>query len=140
MTSASYLTEIEIIRELRLPEKVGRIVMAQWKIHPTFPKPVPGMSGRRFMPSVERWLFKHHGLDIAPDAGPAVPVAGTGERFDEWRKALKARKPRNAGPDLPPPPVRMAPNVVATIGFGGKRLSKDDASGVATVDSDPASA
>src|SRR5262250_2899327 len=105
MTAAAYLSEAELIKELRLPERVGKAMLAQWKLHPTFPKPVTGMSGRRFMPSVERWLFKYHGLETV-DVGSVVP-AGTGERFDDWRKTRKARQPRHPGPDLPPPPVRM---------------------------------
>ena len=132
--STAYLTELEITRALRLPDKVGRAFMAQWKIHPSFPKPIEGMSGRRFMPAVEKWLFKFHGLDSA-DSGPVVQ--GKGESFDAWRETRKARKPRHAGPDLPPPPVRMAPNVVATIGPSGARLSKHDTPPVALLDSEP---
>jgi hypothetical protein len=137
MTRAAYVTEAELIQELRLPERIGKAMLSQWKLHPTFPKPVEGMSGRRFMPSVERWLFKYHGLDTA-EAGPVAP-AGTGERFDEWRKARKARTPRHAGPDLPPPPVGMAPNLVATIGLGGKRLPQGNVSPVAPIVGKPSS-
>jgi len=130
--AAAYLTELEITRELRLPDKVGRAFMAQWRLHPSFPKPIEGMSGRRYMPAVEKWLNRFHGLDTA-DSGPVV--TGKGENFDAWREARKARKPRRAGPDLPPPPVRMASVVVATIGPSGKRLQQDDASPMASIDS-----
>jgi hypothetical protein len=75
MTRAIYLTEPEIIHELRLPERVGKAMLAQWKLHPTFPKPIAGMSGRRFMPSIERWLFKYAGLDTA-EAGPVDRYRG----------------------------------------------------------------
>src|SRR5229473_4915691 len=132
MTTA-FLTELEITRALRLPDKIGRAFMAQWKLHPSFPKPIEGMSGRRYMPEVEKWLNRYHGLDTA-DSGPVV--TGKGENFDAWREARKARKPRRTGPDLPPPPVRMASNVVATIGPGRKRLQQDDAPPMAPIDSD----
>jgi hypothetical protein len=135
--TVAYLTELEITRALRLPDKVGRAFMAQWKIHPSFPKPIEGMNGRRFMPSVENWLRRYHGLDSG-DSGPVVPRAG--ESFDEWRKTLKTRKPRRAGVNLPPSPVRMAPNVVATIGPSGKRLPQHDTSPMALIDGEPSPA
>jgi hypothetical protein len=138
VTRAAYLTEQEIIRELRLPDRVGKAMLAQWKLHPSFPQPIAGMSGRRFMPSVEQWLFRYHGVNNSAEAGPVIPAAA-GEKFDEWRKARKARRPRHTGPDLPPPPVRMAPNVVAAIGPRGKRLPQDDVSPLAPVGGKPTS-
>jgi hypothetical protein len=139
--TAAYLTEPEIIRELRLPEKVGRAKMAEWKLSQTFPKPVSGLSGRRFWPAVERWLLAHEGVvDISQIA---LPVADGKENFDAWKerrkaKAGKAAGPRNPRHDLPPPPQpgRMAPNVVAHIGPGGARLPQDHLPPVAPVGGD----
>src|SRR5215468_5059313 len=108
--TAAFLTELEITRALRLPDKVGRAFMAQWKLHPSFPKPIEGMSGRRYMPAVEKWLNRYHDLDSA-DSGPAV--SDKGENFDAWRQARKARKSRRARSDLPPPPKQLDSVVVA---------------------------
>jgi hypothetical protein len=123
--TAAYLSEIEIIRALQLPERRGRAKLSIWKLDPTFPKPEPETNGRRFWPSVEKWVRQHHGLDTTGIA----PVADGRENFDAWReqrktrKAAKAKERGDAGPGLPSAPVRMAPNVVATIGPGHKRLS-----------------
>jgi hypothetical protein len=105
MTTAAYPSEAELIKELRLPERIGKAVLAQWKLHPTFPKPIAGMSGRRFLPSVEQWLLQYHGV-VSAEAGPVVP-ASTGEKFNEWRQARKARRPRRARPHLPPTEGRV---------------------------------
>src|SRR6516162_2843287 len=121
--AAVFLREIDIIRAVRLPDKPGRATMAIWKLDPTFPKPWPGTGGRRFWPDVERWLNRIDAIGI-------IPGTDGGENWDAWRqrpkahKARKAKESGRAGPDLPSPPVRMAPNVVATIGPRGKRLSK----------------
>jgi len=142
MPDAAYLREIEITRELRLPDKVGRAKMAMWKLDPTFPKPEPATGGRRFFPSVVQWLRQRHGLDTTG----TIPVADGRENFDAWREQRKARKAGkakgsgDAGPGVSPAPVRMAPNVVATIGPGSKRLSKDDTAPVATIERQPTSA
>jgi hypothetical protein len=141
--TAAYLTEPEIIRELRLPEKVGRAKLAEWKLSPTFPKPEPGMSGRRYFPLIEAWLNRHHRINAINDM-PA-PVADGRESIDDWKERRKARKatgPRNAGACLPPPPQPrpLAPNLVATIGPGGKRLSQDHLSPVAPVGGESTSA
>jgi hypothetical protein len=136
--TAAYLTKAEIIRALQMSEKVGRAKMAMWEADPTFPKPEPGTGGRRFWPAVEQWLRQHHGLDMTG----IIPVADGRENFDEWRKGRKARKagkakgPGDAGPGLPSTPVRVATNVVATIGPRGKRLPTDDAPPVAAIGTD----
>jgi hypothetical protein len=127
--TAAYLTEPEIIRELRLPEKLGKPILELWKLHPTFPKPVEGTSGRRFMPEVEQWLLRLHNIDTGrADLPPVNLDPDIGARFDEWRaaKTSKTKSRRRAGPDLPPPPVRMGSVVVAEIGPGGKRVQPQE--------------
>lgn len=105
MTPA-YLREIDIIRELRLPYKVGRSLMARLKLDPTFPKPEPGTGGRRFWPLVEQWLRQHHGLG---EAGVITEADGR-ENFNGWRqrrsgrKAGKAKRPSGTGASLSPTP------------------------------------
>jgi hypothetical protein len=142
--TAAYLTEPEIIRELRLPDKVGRAKMAEWKLDPRFPKTVAGLSGRRFWPSVERWLLAHEGVvDISQIA---LPVADGKENFDAFKgrrradKASKAAQSRNPRSSLPPAPGPLAANVVTTLRFGKEGIPRQDVAPVATVGSDPASA
>jgi hypothetical protein len=142
VVTAAYLTKLEIIRALRLPEKVGRAKFAMWQLDPTFPKPEPVTANRRFWPLVEKWLRQHHGVDTTG----IIPVPDGRENFDAWRerrkagKASKAKGPGDARPGLPPAPVRMAPNVVATIGPGGKRPCEGDAPPLAAVGREPTSA
>ena len=136
--TAAYLTELEIIKALHLPEKVGREKLAMWKLDPTFPQPEPGTGGRRFWPLVEEWLRQHHGVG----ATTIIPVAEGRENFDglheRRRKAGKAKGPRNAGPRLAPADGRMDCAVVTPFRPGGARaLSKDDAPPVATVGCEP---
>jgi len=134
--TVAYLTEQEITRKLCLPDKIGRIAMATWKMQPSFPKPVEGMGGRWFWPEVEQWLLMQHGMGSPTIAQHvAIPLSGSkGENFDGWRQSRKtkgARRPKRAGPDLPPPPARMGAVVVATIGPDGARLSGQDSAPVA---------
>ena len=141
--TAAYLTEPEIIRELRLPERVGRAFLAQWKLSQTFPRPVQGMNGRRFWPAVERWLLHHERVTISE---MSLPVADGQENFDAFKgrrradKASKAAGPRNPRSSLPPAPGPVAANVVTTLRFGEKGLPRQDVAPVATVGGDPASA
>ena len=132
--TAAFLTELEITRALRLPDKIGRAFIAQWKLHRSFPKPIEGMSGRRYMPAVEKWLNRYHGLESA-ESGPIVPDKG--ENFNAWRETRKARKSRHARSDLPPPPKLLDTVVVAAIGPGGKRVSCQDLSPLAPIDNEP---
>jgi hypothetical protein len=140
--TAAYLTELEIIKALHLPEKVGREKLAMWKLDPTFPQPEPGTGGRRFWPLVEEWLRQHHGVG----ATTIVPVAEGRENFDGFRerrarKAGKAKGPRNAGPRLAPADGRMDCAVVTPFRPSGARaLSKEDAPPVATIGHRPNSA
>src|SRR5258706_2873188 len=86
--TAAYLTELEIIKALHLPEKVGREKLAMWKLDPTFPQPEPGTGGRRFWPLVEEWLRQHHGVC----ATTIVPVAEGWDNFDRFREMLDSTK------------------------------------------------
>jgi hypothetical protein len=129
--TVAYLTEQEIIRKLCLPDKIGRIAMATWKMQPSFPKPAEGMGGRWFWPEVQQWLLAQHGVggtNIAQYV--SIPLSGSkGEDFDGWREARKAkgaRRSKRAGPDLPPSSTRLGAVVVATIGPDGARLSGQD--------------
>ncbi len=141
MTPA-YLREIDIIRELRLPYKVGRSLMARLKLDPTFPKPEPGTGGRRFWPLVEQWLRQHHGLG---EAGVITEADGR-ENFNGWRqrrsgrKAGKAKRPSGTGASLSPTPRGVESSVVTPLRPGGARLSKDDAQAMAAVGHEPTSA
>jgi hypothetical protein len=103
---AAYLTEIEITRRLNLPDKVGRIMMAMWKMNPSFPKDEPGSGGRRWFSAVVRWLQHYHGVE---GGGWWSSAGDTRDQtnFDEWRAGRKARRSKlSKGPglDLPPPP------------------------------------
>src|SRR6266436_1131767 len=146
--TAAYLTEIEIVRELRLPEKVGRIKMAMWKKEPSFPAPEPGTAGRRYWPEVEQWLRRYHHLDSGESHSgeshsgesrrtPSELASRGKENFDEWRAQRAARKTRktgrarDAGTDLPPAGIGLASNVVAPERFGRPRVQPDDVSSVA---------
>lgn len=135
--TAAYLTELEITRKLCLPDKIGRIAMATWKMQPSFPKRVEGMGGRWFWPEVEQWLLAQHGV-VSPTIAQhaSIPLSGSkGEDFDGWRarKAKGARRSKRAGPDLPSPPPRLGAVVVATIGPEGARLSGQDGQAVAVI-------
>jgi hypothetical protein len=139
--TAVYLSEIEIIRALQLPEKLGRAKMAMWKLDPSFPKPEPGTAGRRFWPVVVKWLRAHHGLD----ATGITSVADGKENFDAWRerKARKAGKAKGLGdsrPGLSPAQGRMDPTVVTPFRPGVARLSKSDAAPMASLGTDPTAA
>jgi hypothetical protein len=134
--TVAYLTEQEITRKLCLPDKIGRLAMATWKMQPSFPKPAEGMGGRRFWPEIEQWLLTQHGVsgtNIAQQT--TIPLSGSkGEDFDGWRrnrKAKGARRSKRTGPDLPPPPARLGAVVVATIGPDGARLSGQDGQAMA---------
>jgi hypothetical protein len=88
----AYLTEMDIIRALRLPDKIGRIAFATWRIYPSFPKPAEGMGGRWFFPQVEQWLLAYHGVGGVTGIPAAVPLAGNkGENFDGWRASRRRR-------------------------------------------------
>lgn len=143
--TAAYLTEAEIIRELRLPAKVGRVKLAMWKLDPTFPAPEPATAGRRFWPLVEQWVMAHHMPPRRTIAELAAMMQGE-ENFDAFRQRRQARKtdktkePPVAWPDIQVPPIDVASNVVATIGPGGKRLPKDAAAPVAPERPDPSTA
>src|SRR5712664_3973927 len=132
--TAAYLTELEITRKLSLPDKIGRLAMATWKMQPSFPKPAEGMGGRWFWPEVEQWLLAMHGVGGPTVAQHVSNLESKGENFDGWRKAHKARgarRSKRAGPDLPPPPARLGAVVVATIGPDGARLPGQDGQAVA---------
>jgi hypothetical protein len=134
--TAAYLTELQITRKLGLPDKIGRLAMATWKMQASFPKPTEGMGGRRFWPEVEQWLLARHGVGDATMAQDAsIPLTGSkGENFDGWRKARKAkgaRRSKRAWSDLPPPPARLGDVLGAEIGPDGARLSKQDSQVVA---------
>jgi len=139
MTTA-FLTTDEIIEWLRLPLKVGRTKMAMWEADPTFPKPEPGTGGRRFVPSVEKWLRAHFGVDAAG----IIPVTDGEENFDglreRRRKAGKAKESGNAGARLSQAEGRMESAVVTTLRPGGARLSKDDVPPMAAIEHRPNSA
>jgi hypothetical protein len=92
--TAAYLSELGITRELRLPDKIGRIAMATWKMQPSFPKPAAGMGGRYFWPEVEQWLMAQHGVSLAKtEQEVSIPLAGSkGESFDEWRATKGSRR------------------------------------------------
>jgi hypothetical protein len=132
--TAAYLTELEITRKLGLPDKIGRVAMATWKMQPSFPKPTEGMGGRWFWPEVEQWLLALHGVG-GPTVAQHLSIPGSkGEDFDGWRKNRKAkgaRRSKRTGLDLPPPPARLGAVVVATIGPDGARLSGQDGQAVA---------
>jgi hypothetical protein len=127
----AYLTEQEITRKLCLPDKIGRLAMATWKMQPSFPKPAEGMGGRWFWPEIEQWLLAQHGISSPTIAQHvSMPLSGSkGENFDGWRNARKAkgaRRSKRAGPDLPPPPARLGDVLGAKIGPDGARLSGQD--------------
>ena len=137
----AFLTDVEIIRALRLPRKVGREKWAMWKADPTFPKPEPGTGGRWFYPLVQKWLRVHLGVDTAD----IIPPTDGKENFDglrerRARKADKAKRPGNTGPRLAPAQGRMDCAVVTAFRPGAARLSKDDAASVAAVEHCPNSA
>jgi hypothetical protein len=60
--TAAYLTERETTRKLCLPDKIGRLAMAMWKMQSSVPKPAEGMGGRWFWLEVEQWLLTQHGV------------------------------------------------------------------------------
>jgi hypothetical protein len=90
----AYLTKIEIIRALNLPEKVGRIKFAMWQKEPTFPPVEPATGGRWWFPRVLDWVQRHNGVGAATAfVASEVSASSAGkERFGEWRK----RKPSKA--------------------------------------------
>jgi hypothetical protein len=130
--TAAYLTEAEIIRELRLPRDLGRQLIYAWKIHPTFPQPVVGTNGRRYWPEVEQWLDRLHHVG-AKDGPPLVLDPHQGEDFDAWKasKTRRTKKSRIPGPDLAPTQRPLDSVVVATIGPRGKGLSEQRLAAVA---------
>jgi hypothetical protein len=129
--TAAYLTELEITRKLCLPDKIGRIAMATWKMQPSFPKPAEGMGGRWFWPEVEQWLLTLHGVGSSTIAQHvSIPLSGSkGEDFDGWRAARKAkgaRRSKRPGPDLPPAPQPVGDVLVPAFGHHEARLSGQD--------------
>jgi hypothetical protein len=141
--TAAYLTEIEIIRALQLPEKVGRAKMKMWKFDPTFPKPEPGTGGRRFWLEVERWLRRHHGIDTV---GTIPDSDGGRENFNGWReqrktrKASKAKRTGNAGAGISSAQVELGSAVVTPFRPGRSGLSGSDVPPVAAIRREPTSA
>lgn len=133
--TAAYLTELEITRELRLPDKIGRIAMATWKMFESFPKPAAGMGGRRWYPAVVDWLNALNGVGAATAHHMSIPLSGSkGETFHESRTARKARRAKRsdgAGPDLSTSQNRMGDVVVSAGGTEAARLPGHDGKVVA---------
>jgi hypothetical protein len=130
--NAAYLTELEITRELRLPDKIGRIAMATWKMQPSFPKPAEGMGGRRFWPEVEQWLMALHGVGAVTTHHAPIPLAGskaearmvdtTQGRCHEYMTVVQCRQHRRAAHAMDFPRSRL--NRLSLSSWGcGKRTS-----------------
>src|SRR5450755_2868639 len=62
-----FVTDAEIIRRLRLPEKVGRRVLRELDRHlpnrPRFPQKDPLFGDRRFWPAIAKYFKMRYGVD-----------------------------------------------------------------------------
>src|SRR5262249_28546308 len=123
---AAFMTEVEITEQLRVPAHLARATFCMWRMSPSFPQPVKAMSARTprwWFPAIVEWLNERGGDPLRPVSTMRDPGE---ELVNAAPKARKARGPRNTGPDLSRAPDRLAPNVVAEIGPGGKRVSRQD--------------
>jgi hypothetical protein len=98
------VTDAEIIRRLKLPEKVGRRVLReldkQLPNRARFPQKDPLFGDRRFWPAIEKYLKVRYGVE-GPQPVSTAPTWQ--ENFDAPRKAAVAtgRNP-SARPDMAP--------------------------------------
>lgn len=87
--ACDFVTDAELIRRLRLPEKIGRAALRELdkasKTRRPFPQPDPLFGNRRFWPAVQQWLLDYKGVrqNIADKA--AAPAAWE-EHFDTPRR------------------------------------------------------
>jgi hypothetical protein len=65
-----YVTDAEIIRLMRVPEKTMRATIKGLDANPRsgFPKKDPLFGGRRYLPAVQKWFHRYNGLE--PQGGP----------------------------------------------------------------------
>jgi hypothetical protein len=133
----SFLTKIEIIRALNLPDRVGRVKFAMWLKEPTFPKQEPGTAGRWWFPRVLQWVQRKNGVETAA-AAPQIPDSSTGEgTFGEWRSKRKSGKakaaggPEDARAGVPGTGQSLGAHVVSPFRPREARLSEGDVPAVA---------
>lgn len=67
-----YLTDVELIRRLGVPEKIMRPMLPGLESKYGSPRKSPIFGNRRYWPAVKAWLDKHNGL-AASAAGPLPP-------------------------------------------------------------------
>jgi hypothetical protein len=82
-----FVTDAEIIRRLKLPEKVGRRVLRELDRHlpnrPRFPQKDPLFGDRRFWPAIAKYFKVRYGVD-GPQIVSTAPTWQ--ENFDAPRK------------------------------------------------------
>lgn len=59
-----YVTDVEIIRRLGVPERVGRMMIQHLTDRGGFPPKQKLWGNRRFWPAVERYLYRENGLTV----------------------------------------------------------------------------
>ncbi len=98
-----FVTDAELIRRLRLPEKVGRAALRELdKSSPArrpFPKPDPLFGHRRFWPAVKQWLLDYKGFKTS------TPVASV-QHSPPWRENWSAQPSRKSQQELRRPGSR----------------------------------
>lgn len=57
-----FLTDVELIRWLGVPDKVIRPLLPALETKYNFPRKQPLFGNRRYRPAVKAWLDKHNGL------------------------------------------------------------------------------
>jgi hypothetical protein len=89
-----FVTDAEIIRRLKLPEKVGRRVLRELDRHlpnrPRFPQKDPLFGDRRFWPAIAKYFKMRYGVD-GPQIVSTAPTWQ--ENFDAPRKTAAETKP-----------------------------------------------
>lgn len=97
----AFLTDAELIRELHLPEKVGRRAIQELdkavQGRRRFPKKDPLFGDRRFWPAVVEWFFDYYGVRLARESAEAVTIQPTWpENFNADPTPRKADRPEHA--------------------------------------------
>lgn len=77
LTADGFVTDAELVRELNLPDKIGRQAIAAWDAGSAgmrgFPPRLALCGGRRYWPAVREWLSRYYGVRFAE---PGERIAG----------------------------------------------------------------
>jgi hypothetical protein len=68
--AALFVTDIELIRRLGVPERTARMAIRELERRSGFPRKDPLFGGRRFWPAVTAYLAKRYGIGTLSPSAP----------------------------------------------------------------------